>query len=596
MGEFSPQSLSGPQRKLYDLLIELGQQHLFTHWSNDDDEKRRDAFFAQIQRLNENYPDGLRKYVENARRELAASRDEVNPLQDCTPHAAPGVKLQAASDDFLQCEQVGLENIGDAAFVLVAGGLGERLGYSGIKVALPIETTTRKSFLQYYIEYILAFQSRARRQRGDDGLQLPLMIMTSGDTHEPTKRFLEENEYFGMDAEQVTLLLQEKVASLADNDAHFVPVQNDPYLIETKPHGHGDVHALLHTSGLAERWRQEGRRWVFFFQDTNGLAFRGFAAALGASVREKFDVNLLAVPRTAGEAIGAIARLEYNSGRSMTVSVEYNQLDSLLRDTVMPDGDTADETGYSPFPGNINVLVFALSPYCDTLKRTNGSIPEFINPKYVEGSRDQFKKPTRLECLMQDYVKADLDGATVGVTQIDRWLIFSPVKNALANAWELHSRGIPMESAASGEMDIYRATCRILAASPNNEIADVGDRRSTCAPLPVGPRLVYSPSFAVTVGELLAKLRGLKIRRDSTLLIEGEDIQVENLELTGTLVVRAAAGEALRLRGLRVENDGWPICQLAGDGTDAEVDAIRGYRIERDEASAAVIEAGERVG
>jgi len=39
---------------------------------------------------------------------------------------------------------------------LVAGGLGERLGYDGIKVALPIELATQKTFLEYYCQYILA--------------------------------------------------------------------------------------------------------------------------------------------------------------------------------------------------------------------------------------------------------------------------------------------------------------------------------------------------------------------------------------------------------------------------------------------------------
>ena len=67
--------------------------------------------FAQIQKLNENYPDGLRRYVENARRALAASRDGVNPLQDCTPHAARSVTLEVPSDDFLECEQIGMEHM-----------------------------------------------------------------------------------------------------------------------------------------------------------------------------------------------------------------------------------------------------------------------------------------------------------------------------------------------------------------------------------------------------------------------------------------------------------------------------------------------------
>lgn len=38
----------------------------------------------------------------------------------------------------------------------------------------------------------------------------------------------------------------------------------------------------------------------------------------------------------------------------MVINVEYNQLDPLLRASGFPDGDDNCETGYSPFPGNIN--------------------------------------------------------------------------------------------------------------------------------------------------------------------------------------------------------------------------------------------------
>lgn len=52
-------------------------------------------------------------------------------------------------------------------------------------------------------------------------------------------------------------------------------------MIQQKPHGHGDVHALLHSTGLVKRWKQSGVQWVCFFQDTNGLVFRALPAALG---------------------------------------------------------------------------------------------------------------------------------------------------------------------------------------------------------------------------------------------------------------------------------------------------------------------------
>jgi len=62
--------------------------------------------------------------------------------------------------------------------VLVAGGLGERLGYDGIKISIPSEITTETSFIELYIRHILAFQARARRSlAGKESLVLPLAIM-----------------------------------------------------------------------------------------------------------------------------------------------------------------------------------------------------------------------------------------------------------------------------------------------------------------------------------------------------------------------------------------------------------------------------------
>lgn len=40
----------------------------------------------------------------------------------------------------------------------------------------------------------------------------------------------------------------------------------------------------------------------------------------------------------------------------MTINVEYNQLDPLLRATINPEGDVNDDTGFSPFPGRSSML------------------------------------------------------------------------------------------------------------------------------------------------------------------------------------------------------------------------------------------------
>lgn len=45
-----------------------------------------------------------------------------------------GESLIFGDDTFINYEQAGVKEAKNAAFVLVAGGLGERLGYNGIKV------------------------------------------------------------------------------------------------------------------------------------------------------------------------------------------------------------------------------------------------------------------------------------------------------------------------------------------------------------------------------------------------------------------------------------------------------------------------------
>jgi len=119
----------------------------------------------------------------------------------------------------------------------------------------------------------------------------------------------------------VHVMKQNKVPAMLDSAARFSGKNGK---IDTKPHGHGDIHTLLHQHGIVEEWANAGVQWVCFFQDTNGVIFRALPAVVGVSVSKALDVNSLCVPRTPGEAVGAICRLS-GKDRSFTVNVEYNQ-------------------------------------------------------------------------------------------------------------------------------------------------------------------------------------------------------------------------------------------------------------------------------
>ena len=56
---------------------------------------------------------------------------------------------------------------------------------------------------------------------------------------------------------------------------------------------------------------------------------------------------------------------------------------------------------------------------------------EFVNPKYADSSKTTFKKPARLECMMQDYPKVLREGGEGRLYVRDAWISFSPCKNAM---------------------------------------------------------------------------------------------------------------------------------------------------------------------
>ena len=87
---------------------------------------------------------------------------------------------------------------------------------------------------------------------------------------------------------------------------------------------------------------------------------------------------------------------------------------------------------------------------------------EFVNPKYTDDSRTTFKKPTRLECMMQEYPWVLPPDARVGFTQAPSWLCYSPCKNNTPDAAAAAKSGVPEGCAFTAESDQYAWAARLL--------------------------------------------------------------------------------------------------------------------------------------
>lgn len=333
----------------------------------------------------------------------------------------------------------------------------------------------------------------------------------------------------------------------------------------------------------ASKWSKDGKKWIVFFQDTNGLVFRSVPAALGVSVKNNFALNSLTVPRKPGEPVGGICKLVNEEKKtSLTINVEYNQLDPLLRATISPEGDVADsENGFSPYPGNINVLIFHCPTYNEILQQSGGNIPEFVNPKYADEEKTTFKKPTRLECMMQDFPKLFTPNNKVGFTQIERWLSFSAVKNNPTDARAKYDKTSFAESASTGEASSYYFGRRVLARC-GVSIEENGPLVNYLnIPTQSGARVVLCPNFGTTASELISKFptpEMVSITATSSLVLDGSSVIIKSLQLDGALIITAVDGAEVIVDGAVVKNDGWTLTSVAFDDVSVEEKyRIRGY-------------------
>jgi UDP-sugar pyrophosphorylase len=254
--------------------------------------------------------------------------------------------------------------------------------------------------------------------------------------------------------------------------------------------------------------------------------------------------------------------------------------------TEFKDGDINDKTGFSPFPGNINQLVFKLDAYNKVLSRTKGIMPDFVNPKYKDESKTVFKKPTRLECMMQEFptVLNGEESKRVGFTQAAAEICFSPVKNALSDGAALQASGTPAGTAATGEADQYTAQ-RIFLRNIGVKVEDAQPVLYSGIKVVPGPAIVLKPDFACCPGELKMKFptpEKVTISSRSTLVVRGAGVSIESLELDGCLVVDVDKGESMMLKDLTVNNAGW-VQKPVKDSKD-EVIQMRGFFIDRKDA------------
>ncbi len=199
---------------------------------------------------------------------------------------------------------LGLELIskGKTALVVLAGGQGSRLGLEGPKGCAVV---LGKSLFQILAEKIQLASMAA-------GRSLETAIMTSPLNDQETRDFFGKNQFFGLEAKQISFFSQEMwpVLDFEGNVAGF------------GPNGNGCVFRILEKNGILEHWERAGIEMVSVLAIDNPLAPVFDSEIFGFHQRWGNEISIrTALKRSPNESVGAIAR---KNGK--TVVVEYLDL------------------------------------------------------------------------------------------------------------------------------------------------------------------------------------------------------------------------------------------------------------------------------
>lgn len=363
--------------------------------------------------LSETEKENLLRQIEATDFEIIKhSRENMNTETKGVISPISVMTVDEINNSFSAYEEKGLEAIkaGEVAAVLLAGGMGTRLGSDNPKGMYDIGLTRPVYIFQRLFENLMEVTDRA-------GSYVHLFIMTSEKNHQATVSFIQGQNYFGYPKEYVHFFSQE-MAAATDYDGNVYMEAKDR--IATSPNGNGGWYLSLKKAGLSEVIEKAGIKWLNVFAVDNVLqkiadpAFVGAtisnSCVCGAKVIRKVDKN---------EGVGVLC-LEDNHPSI----VEYYELTDEMKDAVDEKGEPAYNYGVI-----LNYL-FGVKELDDIVAR---KLPLHVVEKKIpyisdEGVLISPEKPNgyKYETLILDMIKL-LDSCCA--YEVVREREFAPIKN-----------------------------------------------------------------------------------------------------------------------------------------------------------------------
>lgn len=292
------------------ILNEKSQLHVLKDFDNLSEEKKTE-FLKQIENIN--WAD-----ISMIGKETAIPRGKFT-----VPAAVSIEEIEASKDKFLKA---GIESIkkGEVAAVLLAGGMGTRLGFDLPKGCFNVGTRHELYIFECLINNLMDVVKQC-------DTYIPLYIMTSEKNDGATQDFFEKHNYFGYNKDYVKFFIQDMACAV---DYKGKLLLEEKGRLATSPNGNGGWFTSMVKAGLDKDLHKRNVKWINIFAVDNVCQRIADPVFVGATILGNYECGSKVVRKVEpNEKMGLLCLED-----GMPSIVEYYEMSKEMSEARAEDG------------------------------------------------------------------------------------------------------------------------------------------------------------------------------------------------------------------------------------------------------------------
>lgn len=304
-------------------------------------------------------------------------------------------------DNRRELKKIGEDNINRYAVLLLAGGQGTRLGYDGPKGTYKLDIGDNDTFFSLYIKRIILFEN-------EYNVVIPVYIMTSIDNYDKTKKYFEDNDYFGK--KDSIIIFNQDDAPLFDTKEKKILIDDNKILMASC--GHGNVFKAMRDNNIFKDLQNRKIKWLLITGIDNILMKPVDLFSLGLVIKHgSSSIGKSICKLTPEEKMGIFCK-----NNNMIDVMEYSEIDEMV-------SKARDKKGNLIY--NDAHLLWNIYDVDKVRKIANKNVPYHKALKNISMNLD-IGNVYKLESFIFDYFRYFND---MIILRVNRNEEFAPIKN-----------------------------------------------------------------------------------------------------------------------------------------------------------------------